>query len=65
MPEIARNLQAALCNAPGTIDSYYAFLVNLDLYGEKINWQLIELPVLLKTLRFIFNSKLNADKQKK
>ena len=42
----------------------YASLVNYDLYGAKNRWQLVELPFLLEVLRFIFNSKLNADKQK-
>ena len=32
---IKKYLLAALYNAPATIDSYYASLVNHDLYGEK------------------------------
>ena len=42
----------------------YASLVNYDLYGAKNRWQLVELPFLLEVLKFIFNSKLNADKRK-
>ncbi len=63
-PCLKKYLPATLCNAPAANDNYYVPLVNYDLYGAKNKWQLVELPFLLDVLRFIFNSKLNADKQK-